>query len=243
MRYFGEPWGAICNEELEQGPQPIGWICPFCERMTTATDRGLLIPFAASEFEVLEQAYHLDCFLKHTTGFYLGEMRNNAKRIVLLELRTKWDLDILVETGTGVGHFTNLMANDFNEIHTIEIDPESHEQANKLLFPAHRNVMTYLGDSAEWLVGIIADLDRPALFFLDAHYSGGTKVRAAKDTPIREELQLICTDDLNHIIVIDDANGFGDKDWPTYEEVVDIAGLDRQITMHDRWLMVIEPVW
>jgi hypothetical protein len=70
-------------------------------------------------------------------------------------------------------------------------------------------------------------IDQPALFYLDGHYSGGITARAAKDTPIYEELSHIFEHDPRHVIVIDDARCFGrDPDYPSLHELREFIPLE-----------------
>ena len=64
------------------------------------------------------------------------------------------------------------------------------------------------------------ELKKPALFWLDGHYSGGETARGKKDTPILEELITIFGAKEEHIILIDDARLFGSaKDYPSLKEL------------------------
>ena len=95
------------------------------------------------------------------------------------------------------------------------------EQA-KLRFSRKKHVHLYNGDSATVLPQIVSALSGPALFWLDAHYSGGITARGAIDTPIVEELRCILGRDRHrHVVLIDDARCFdrGDKDYPSIDAV------------------------
>ncbi len=56
------------------------------------------------------------------------------------------------------------------------------------------------------------------MFWLDGHYSAGFTAKGELETPILAELETILQNNLNHIILIDDARCFtGNNDYPTKE--------------------------
>ena len=64
---------------------------------------------------------------------------------------------------------------------------------------------------------LLKKLNRPCLFWLDGHYSGGVTAKADVETPVISELKAILEHHIKgHIILIDDARLFnGTKDYPT----------------------------
>jgi hypothetical protein len=68
---------------------------------------------------------------------------------------------------------------------------------------------------------IIKDLNEPAIFWLDGHYSSGITAKGDKICPIFEELDSIFNNKpLNHVLLIDDARLFVDEDdYPTIEKL------------------------
>ena len=83
----------------------------------------------------------------------------------------------------------------------------------------------YQGDSAIQLAGILKQVSGRALIWLDAHYSGKDTARGEMDTPIMAELDLVARQSLEkHIILIDDARGFGiDPAYPDFQAIADFA--------------------
>lgn len=76
------------------------------------------------------------------------------------------------------------------------------------------------GDSGEKIGEVIKELDEPAIFWLDGHYSGGFTAKGSSNCPIWKELDAVFSKKLDHVILIDDAREFtGKNDYPTYEEV------------------------
>jgi len=67
---------------------------------------------------------------------------------------------------------------------------------------------------------IVSSLTEPALFWLDAHYSGPSTAQGGLDTPVRRELDIVLGSNERHVVLIDDARAFGtEKDYPTLEEI------------------------
>jgi hypothetical protein len=64
------------------------------------------------------------------------------------------------------------MRKHFDRIYSIELSRDYHDAATKR-FAAYRHIDLLLGESSEVLRGIVERLDRPALFWLDGHFSGG----------------------------------------------------------------------
>jgi hypothetical protein len=75
------------------------------------------------------------------------------------------------------------------------------------------------GDSGEVLASIVAQLESPALFWLDAHYSEGNTARGSLETPVRRELEVILRSPPDHVILVDDARSFGTGDYPSLDAV------------------------
>lgn len=148
-----------------------------------------------------------------------------VKQHVLLRLAKSYSLQLFVETGTSFGDMVRAMIPHFDEIWTIELGDHLYAEAREKFRDA-TNVHLIHGDSAQELGRLIPQLDAPALFWLDAHYSGGplrgaTSARGEKDTPILEELdQLLRAAEPRHVVVIDDARLFGtDTAYPTLDDI------------------------
>jgi hypothetical protein len=80
-----------------------------------------------------------------------------------------------VESGTFQGKTTSVESRFFDQVHTIELNPELYEAATKR-FKDTPNVTCHFGDSVEVLGKLVVDLHAPAVFYLDAHWSGDSKV-------------------------------------------------------------------
>ena len=143
------------------------------------------------------------------------------KRRFLRDLAKKNRLKIFVETGTLHGDTLDVLKDAFVELYSVELDGELFLKAQSR-FRNSNKIRLRNGDSGEELSKILADIRQPALFWLDAHYSGKGTARGSEDTPILQELSALARHSLQyeHIVVIDDARDFNGTDgYPTVEQV------------------------
>jgi hypothetical protein len=144
------------------------------------------------------------------------------KQRVLKRYAKEHRLRILVETGTLYGDMVHAMRNSFDKIYSIELSHELFLEAEKR-FRSKNHIQILEGDSVRVLGDVMKELDQPALFWLDGHYSGGVTAKGEKDTPIYEELHHILEHQgAQHVVIIDDARCFGsESEYPTIEELTD----------------------
>lgn len=137
-------------------------------------------------------------------------LRSYARRY--LHLRT------FIETGTADGATTAAMVSEFDRLWTIELDHAVYLH-NVKRFASEPSVTCLHGDSTTVLKELLLALDgEPALYWLDAHYSGGA--RGLVDTPIEAELREVFFRPGPKVVLIDDARLFGvDPAYPTVEWV------------------------
>ena len=150
-------------------------------------------------------------------------------RKAFLKSKTK----VFVETGTLHGRTLEVIAPHAQKAFSIELDKQYYERAF-FKFKEVENVQLLNGDSGIMIHKVLEDLDEPAFFWLDAHYSGGSTGQGEKDTPISEELKAILLHPIKgHIIWIDDARCFdGTHDYPTLKNLKYSIGL-RMIVKND----------
>lgn len=136
----------------------------------------------------------------------------------------RYGLKVLVETGTCFGDMVEAMKPHFDKIYSIELSRELYARARER-FAADAHVELIQGDSGQRLGEVMARLERPAIFWLDGHYSAGVTAKGDKETPIVEELlQIFAAPDRGHVILIDDARLFGtDPSYPTVDEVEELV--------------------
>lgn len=127
---------------------------------------------------------------------------------------------VFIETGTYLGEMTDSVRDIFQTIHTIELDPMLFSTAEKR-FSGRENIRVWQGDSREVLGRLLMETSAPALFWLDAHYSGGITSMGIEETPIGREVRLILDWwKPGSVLLIDDARLFvGTSGYPTLPEL------------------------
>ncbi len=125
--------------------------------------------------------------------------------------------EVLVETGTFLGDMLFAVRDSFRTIYSIELDPWLYRRARRR-FGRYRHIHLVPGNSSEMLPFVLSRIDRPALFWLDAHQMAGG-VRGFQVTPVARELEQILLDDRDDVILIDDARLFTGIGYPTIDQV------------------------
>lgn len=140
------------------------------------------------------------------------------KRMAVRRYGRRYRLETLVETGTFMGQMISGISTRFTKVYSIELDPTLAARA-KELFSDLSNVEVMQGDSGERVAEVLRQLDGPALFWLDAHYSEGITARGQDETPILRELAHILEDPREHVILVDDARDFVGGAYPSMDEL------------------------
>ncbi|MDN3584402.1 hypothetical protein [Mucilaginibacter flavus] len=145
-----------------------------------------------------------------------------VKQNIIKKLQQQFNYDLFIETGTYMGDMVEAQKKNFKEIISIELGEKLYSDA-VYRFKNDKHVKILQGDSGDILAKLCADIDRPAIFWLDGHYSGGITAMGKKECPIFEELSAILSaKPFNHILLIDDARLFvGANDYPTLEKLND----------------------
>jgi len=142
------------------------------------------------------------------------------KEKLIREYGRAYCISHLIETGTYEGDTINALKKDFTTIESIELDKILVKKASER-FNSDINVFIYQGDSPKVLKDtILSELQGSAIFWLDAHYSGGKT--ADKGNPILGELKSILANSKQHIILIDDA----DYNWTKIKRIKKMIGND-----------------
>ena len=115
---------------------------------------------------------------------------SSVKRNILRRIGQEHHLRVLVETGTFQADTVMALRREFDRIVSVELSPELHAKAVRRA-RHERNVELLLGDSASVLPRILATLHEPALFWLDAHYSGTGTALGDLVSPISAELSAV----------------------------------------------------
>ena len=148
-------------------------------------------------------------------------MAHLGKRNIVEQYMRNSSLKVFIETGTYKGDMVYGALRYFKDIYSIELDKTLCSRARKK-FAGYSNVHILQGQSSEVLPKILSDIDKPCLFWLDAHWSGGSTARAETQTPMMQEMQCILDHPIatEHVILIDDARCFiGENDYPTIERL------------------------
>src|SRR5947209_2730749 len=139
------------------------------------------------------------------------------KQRTVAEYAQRYGLRVLVETGTYHGDMVAAMRHRFDEIYSIEFDPELAAVAARN-FARWPHVHILQGNSEVRVPEVLRQLTQPALFWLDAGYYGWAGEQHSRDR-LDAELRAILSDAKPHIVLIDDAQGFnGQQGAPTLAE-------------------------
>ncbi len=142
-----------------------------------------------------------------------------AKQQLIETFQKKYGYNVLIETGTFLGDMVEAQKDNFKKIYSIELQQDLAEKA-KARFLKMNHIRILQGDSSKLLGEILSEVNEPAIFWLDAHYSGGLTARGEKDCPIYAEVDAIFKKNLNHILLIDDAKYFtGEGDYPKIDDL------------------------
>lgn len=150
-----------------------------------------------------------------------------AKIEVLRDYARRFELRTLVETGLYNGRGSGMELRDVvNTWIVLDVDEEQVAQA----ISVHGATDGFIGDSGTRMGYMLADLEEPALFWLDAH--AVTEDRDANSSPLAAELRAILSwlHADNSVVLIDDVRMMGLPGWPTKDEVVELV--------RDTWAVV-----
>jgi hypothetical protein len=151
------------------------------------------------------------------TRNYAAPSPPHIKREVLLRagiVEGTW-----VETGTYHGDTTAILAKKAKQVYSIEPEPTLFTRAQHR-FAQSKNVDVIRGTSEQVFPALMLRLSGDVSFWLDGHYSAGVTYKGEKDTPIKEELQVIAAalPRLSKVaILVDDIRCF-DPSLPDYSE-------------------------
>lgn len=132
------------------------------------------------------------------------------KQKVVREYGQRFGLRILVETGTYYGEMVAAMKNYFDQIYSIEFVQELASRATRK-FARDEHVHIFCGDSRVVMPEMLALLNMPALFWLDAGYYGWVGIRT-NEQRLSAELEMILSHPFPHVILLDDARGLTGRD-------------------------------
>jgi hypothetical protein len=123
------------------------------------------------------------------------------KQRTLSDFAERFGLQVMVETGSNLGHMINAQKHRFREIYSIELDEWLAARVRRK-FAAYPHIHLCQGDSGVVLPTIVPKLKDRCLFWLDAHWGD-------ESAPIKQELECIYRHPVrDHVLLIDDARWF-----------------------------------
>jgi hypothetical protein len=130
----------------------------------------------------------------------------------MINLRDRFDIDLLIETGTWRGNSINIFCKHFRKCVSIESDKDCYYHAVEVN-KNNPNVQLLFGNSPDILKTILIKQQKNTMFFLDAHWGDYW--------PLLDELQTISDFNIKPIIAIHDfftpdENGFSKFGYDKY---------------------------
>lgn len=152
-----------------------------------------------------------------------------VKQAIVKGYQRRFGPRVMIETGTFAGEMIEAVRAHFDRIVSIELHADWYVRAVER-FRGCPDVTLLHGDSGSRLPEALAMLTEPALFWLDAHYSGPVTARGALDSPIVRELAAIRAHPVTgHVVLIDDMREFsGTGGYPKVGDLV-------------RWIHEVDP--
>jgi hypothetical protein len=161
---------------------------------------------------------------------------------LVLALQKQLGIDEFIETGTYHGGTAAWAGRQFARVATIELSPKYHAAA-VAKFQSQPHIRALCGGSVAVLGEVIPALSAPALFWLDAHWSGFDTAGQEAECPVLEEIALLNASPRDHVVLVDDARLFcappprphrADQ-WPDLATVTNalVAGGRRHVVMTD----------
>jgi hypothetical protein len=136
-------------------------------------------------------------------------------------LKEVFNADCFIETGTYKGATSIWASAEFEKVITIENSLPIYKETSARLADL-KNTQFVFGHTTEKLKELVPLLTAPAIFWLDAHWSGGETYGSTDECPVLEEIEIIYTSAYPHCVLIDDARLFtappppphNSKSWP-----------------------------
>jgi hypothetical protein len=147
---------------------------------------------------------------------------HSVKQMAIEHYQSLYGYQVLVETGTYLGNMILAQKDNFAKIYSIELGEELYKNAVRR-FRHQKHITLIHGDSSKVLDTITRQLDQPAIFWLDGHYSGGITAKGEKACPILGEIDAIMRyQAFRQVLLVDDARCFTGKNiYPTIEELTE----------------------
>ena len=142
-----------------------------------------------------------------------------VKQRAVLEYARRYKLRTLIETGTYYGEMVAAVKDQFDQLYSIEFDPELARRAIKR-FAGDPRVDILEGDSQKVLPELLKAISQPALFWLDAGYWGWANLARDPQRLSVEVEAALAHPVQGHVVLMDDARMLdGRNGAPTYDEL------------------------
>jgi hypothetical protein len=164
-------------------------------------------------------------------------MPNLGKQKVVIDYIKNTSPEIFIETGTYKGRMVYAIQPYVKNIYSIELNPTLCNKARKR-FAGYQHIHIIQGQSGDILSSLLINIDKPVLFWLDAHYSAGSTAKGNLETPIMQEIETILNHPKanEHVILIDDARCFtGQNDYPTLKTLK-----NHILDIHPDWIFEVK---
>lgn len=148
----------------------------------------------------------------------MGGNLEESELIYIQQIDPKYNnIKNFVETGTYKADSTVIAAKYFENVYTIEIFEQLYEESKTRAQNENiTNITFYLGDSLNKLKEIMPKVLDGAVFFIDAHISGGdSSWNGINRVPMFEELDIILSNSTlgPSVFIIDDLRLWKNKVW------------------------------
>jgi hypothetical protein len=136
----------------------------------------------------------------------------------------KTEYTMFVESGTNSGETLEKLYNEFETLHTIELDQKYYEKFDKIIEEKnYEKIINHFGDTIDILPLILQkciESKDKSVFWLDGHWSGGDTALGIESCPLFKECVSINNfyQPDSAIIVIDDYRLFGGG-WIGWDDI------------------------
>lgn len=114
----------------------------------------------------------------------------------LKEIKEQFNLVYYIETGTGTGFCLDIaLQNNFEKYYSIEIFNQIYQQA-EIKYKNVNNLILINDSSEKGLNKIKNEINKPSLFFLDAHFPGADFGFTSYDSTKEKELRIPLEDEI-----------------------------------------------
>ena len=160
----------------------------------------------------------------------MGGITFSIPRQLICSIQEHFRYRNFIETGTYKGATSIWASSLFEEVFTIEVNPELSSQA-VMNANGQSNIRFIHGDSSTELKIVSESLQGTSMYWLDGHWCGGVE-KLTDECPLMDELNAIKINEQD-IILIDDARFFmgivpaphNPEEWPRIDEVIRVLKL------------------